>query len=94
MARLNDLADFPDCSVGKESAYSAEDTGLIPGSRFHGEGIGYPFQYSWASLVDQLVKTLPVMKEAWVQSLGGEDPLEKGEATTSSILAWRIAWTL
>ena len=48
---------FSDCSVGKESAYNAEDSGLIPGSgRSTGEGIGYPLQYSWASPVAQLVK--------------------------------------
>ena len=44
----------------------------------------------WASLVAQLVKNLPAMQETWVQSLGWEDPLEKGKATHSSILAWRI----
>ena len=43
--------------------------------------------------VAQLVKNPPVMQETWVQSLGWEDPLEKGTATHSSILAWRIAWT-
>ena len=58
--------------------------------RSPGEGIGYPLQYSWASLVAQLVKNLPAMRETWVQSLGWEDPLEKGEATHSSILAWRF----
>ena len=47
----------------------------------------------WASLVAQLVKNPPVMQVAWVQSLGWEDPLEKGTATHSSILAWRIPWT-
>ena len=47
-----------------------------------GEGIGYPLQYSWASLVAQLVKNLPAMWENWVQSLGWEDPLEKGKAPT------------
>ena len=46
-----------------------------------------------ASLVAQTVKDLPVMQEMWVQSLGWEDPLEKGMATYSSILAWRIPWT-
>ena len=46
-----------------------------------GEGIGYPLQYSWASLVAQLVKNPPVMWETWVRSLGWEDPLEKGKAT-------------
>ena len=52
-----------------------------------GEGIGYPLQYSWASLVAQLVKNLPAMPETWVWSLSWEDPLEKGKATHSSILA-------
>ena len=52
----------------------------------------YPFQYSWASLVAQMVKNPPAMQETWVQSLGWEDPLEKGKATHSSILAWRIPW--
>ena len=46
-----------------------------------------------ASLVAQLVKNLPVMLETWVRSLGWEDPLEKGKAIHSSILAWRIPWT-
>ena len=48
----------------------------------------------WASLVAQLVKNLPAMRETWVHSLGWEDPLEKGKATHSSILAWRIPWTV
>ena len=68
---------------------------MTPGSgRSPGEDIDYPTQYSWASLVAQLVKNLPAMWETWVQSLGGEDPLEKGKATHSSILAWRIPWTV
>jgi len=58
------------------------------------EGKGYPLQYSWASLVAQLVKNLPAMWDTWFQSLGWEDPLENGKATLSSILAWRIPWTL
>ena len=67
---------------------------MIPGwGRSAGEGIGYPLQYSWVSLVAQLVKNPPAMQETWVQSLGCEDPLEKGKATHSSILAWRIPWT-
>ena len=49
--------------------------------------------FYWASLVAQLVNTLPAMRETWVQSLGWEDSLEKGTATDSSILAWRIPWT-
>ena len=65
----------------------------FPGSgRSVGEGIGYPLQYSWAPLVAQLVKNLPAMWETWVRPLGWEDPLEKGKATHSSILAWRIPW--
>ena len=48
----------------------------------------------WASLVAQLVKNSPTMWETWVQSLGREDPLEKGKATHSSILAWRIPGTI
>ena len=68
---------------------------MIPGlERSAGEGIGYPLQYSWSSLVDQLVKNLPAMWEIWVQSLGWEDPVEKGTATHSSIMAGRIPWTV
>ena len=48
--------------------------------------------FFWASLVAQLVKNTPVMRETWVEYLGWEDPLEKGKATLSSILAWRIPW--
>ena len=47
-----------------------------------------------AALVAQLVKNLPAMWETWVRPLGWDDPLEKGKATHSSILAWRIPWTL
>ena len=82
-------------SVGKESACNAGDPGSIPGlGRSAGEGIGYPLQYSWASLVAQLVKNAPAMWDTWVRSLGWEDPLEKGKATHSSILVWRILWTV
>ena len=74
---------------GKESACNAEDPSLIPGlGRSPGEGIGYPLQYSWASLISQMVKNPPAMQETQVRSLGWEDPLEKGLATHSSILAW------
>ena len=84
----------PGSSVGKESTCSAGDPGLIPGlGRSTGEGIGYPFQYSWASLVAQLVKTPPAMQETWVRSLGWEDPLEKETAIQSSTLAWEIPGT-
>ena len=85
---------FPGGSDGKESACNARDPSLIPGlGRSPEEGVGYPLQYSWASLVAQLVKNPPAMRETWVQSLGWEDPLAKGKATHSSILAWRIPWT-
>ena len=85
---------FPGSSAGKESACNAGGPGSIPGlGRSPGEGIGYPLQYSWASLVAQLVKNPPAMQEARVLSLGWEDSLEEGMATHSSILAWRIPWT-
>ena len=68
---------FPGGSDGKESACNAGDPGSIPGlGRSPGDGIGYPLQYSWASLVAQLVKNPPVMWETWVRSL------EKGKAPT------------
>ena len=86
---------FSDSSVGKESAYNEGDTVSIPGWwRSVGEEIGYPLQYSWASLVAQLVKNPPAMQETWVRSLDWEDPRKKGTATQSSILAWRIPWTV
>ena len=86
---------FPSSSAGKESTCNAVDPGSIPGSgRSSGEGIGDPLQYSWAFLVVQLVKTLPPMQKTQVQSLGWDDPLEKAKATQSSILAWRIPWTV
>ena len=82
---------FPDGSVGKESACNSGDPGSIPGlGRSAGERIGYLLQYSWASLVAQLVKNPPAMRETWVRPLGWEDPVKKGKATHSSILAWRI----
>ena len=92
---LDFVLGFPPGSAGKESACNAGDPGSIPGSgRSAGEGIGYPLQYSWASLVAQLVKTPSAMWETWVQSLGWEDPLEKAKATHSSIVGWRIPWTV
>ena len=67
-------------STSKESACNMGDLGSIPGSgRSVGEEIGYPLQYSWASLVAQLVKNLPAIWEIWVQSLSWEDPLKKGQ---------------
>ena len=85
---------LPDGWVFKESC-NAGDPGSIPGSgRSPGERISYPLQYSGASLVAQLVKNPPEMWETKVRSLGWEDSLEKGKATHSSILAWRIPWTI
>ena len=93
---ITKIKGFPHSSVGKESVCNAGDPGSIPVSgRSPGEGIGYyPPQYSWASLVARLVKNLPVVWETWVSSLDWEDPLEKGKATHSSILAWRISGTI
>ena len=70
---------FPDCSVDKQSACNAGVPSSIPGlGRSSGEGLGYPLQYSWASLIAQLVKNPPAMQETPVRFLGQEDPLEKG----------------
>ena len=61
------IGGFPHSSVGKESACSARDPSSIPGvGRSAGEGIGYPLQYSWASLMAQLVKNPPAMQGTWV----------------------------
>ena len=75
---------FPDSSVGKEYTCNAGDLGFL----------AHPLQYSWISLVTQLLKNPPAMQETWVWSLGWEDPLEKGKATHSSIVAWRIPWAV
>ena len=86
---------FPGSSAGKESTYNAGDHSSIPGSgRYPGEGISYPLQYFSVSLVAELVKNPPAMQETWFRSLGWEDPLEKGKATPSGILAWIISWTI
>ena len=86
---------FPDSSVSKEPACNAGDPGSIPGlGRSTGEEIAYPLQYSWASLVVQLVKNLPAVWETWIQSMSWEDPLEKGKTILSGTMAWRIPWTV
>ena len=86
---------FSHSSVGKESACNAGDPSSIPeAGRSPGGEIGSPLQYSWASFVAQLIKNPPAMQEIWIRSLGWKDPLEKGKATHSSILAWRIPWTV
>ena len=95
VASKTPFLSVPGGSAGKESTCNAEDPSSIPGlGRSSGEGMGYPLQYSWVSLVAQLVKNLPEMPGTWVRFLGWEDPLEKGMATHSSILAWRIPWTV
>ena len=71
---------FSESSVDKESACNVGNPGSIPGSgRPAGEGIGYPYQYSWASLVAQLVKNPPEMRETWVLPLGWEDSPGEGK---------------
>ena len=73
-SRLVDLKwGFPDSPAGKESTYNARDPGSIPGSgRSTGEGRGYPLQYSWTSLLAQMVNNPPAIWDTWVQSLGYE----------------------
>ena len=80
-------------SAGKEPTCNVGYPDSIPGlGSSPREVIGYPFQYSWASLVAQWVKNPPAILEMGAQSLAWEDPLEEGMATHSSILAWRIPW--
>ena len=87
--------DFSNCSAGKEFVCYAGDSCLICGlGRSTGEGLGYPLQYSWASMVAQLVKNLPATWKTWVGSLGWENPLEKGKVSHPSTLARRIPWTV
>ena len=88
------IQGFPDSSVGRVHLQCRRPWSIPRSGRPAGDGIGYPLQDSWASLVAQLVKNPPAMWETWVQSLGWEDPLEKGKATHSSILVWRIPWTV
>ena len=85
------LLGFPGSSADKESICNTGEPSSIPESgSYPGEGIGYPLQYSWASLVTQMVKNPPAIRETWVRSLGWEDPLEESMTTHSSILGWRI----
>ena len=94
MTRNTPGKQFPGSSVAQESACNAGDPNSIPGSaRSPGEGVGYPLQYSCALLVAQLAKNPPAVWETWVQFLGWEDPLEKGTAIHSSILAWKILYS-
>ena len=82
------MPHLPGSSAGRKSTCNAGDPSSISGSgRSPGEGIGYPLKFSWASLVAHKVKNPPALWETWVQSLGWKDPMEKGTATHSSILA-------
>ena len=77
------MAGFSDSSVGEGSTSNAGDPGLIPGLvSSTGEGIGYPPQYSWASLVAQLLKNLPAMWETWVHPWVGKIPWRKERIPT------------
>ena len=88
------MVGFPCSSAGKESACNAGDPCSIPGlGGSPGKGTDYPLQYFWVFLMAQMVNNPPAMKETQVQFLDWKDPLEKGMATHSSILAWRIPWT-
>ena len=81
------MKGFPGSSAGKESTCNAGDPGLIPElGKSPGEGIGCPLQYSWASLVAQMVKNSSTMWETWVRSLGWEDPLEEWQPTPVFLL--------
>ena len=99
------LQPKPDSSFGKGASLRAQLVKNPPAmqetlvqflgsGRSAGEWIGYPLQYSWASLVAWLVKNPPAMQETRIRSLGWEDLLEKGKATHSSTLAWRIPCTI
>ena len=82
---------FPDSSADKEFTCNAGELSSVSGlGRSHGEGIGYPLQYSWSSLCLRWLRICPQMWETWVRSLGWEDPLEVSVATHSNNLAWRI----
>ena len=85
MREAGQCSGLPDSSLGKESACNAGPSSIPGLGRSAAEGIGFPLQYSWAFLVAELVKNLPEMQETWIQSLGLEDPLEKGKATYSSV---------
>ena len=91
LALPGDSVGFPGSSVSKNPPAMQETSIRFLGPEDSvGEGIDYPLQCSWASLVAQMGKNLPVMWETWVWSLGWEDPLEEGMATHSSIIVWRI----
>ena len=90
------LGQLSPCATTRESVHHNESsyvTQLRPNRQIN---IFFKKRKSvfFTPLVAQLVENVPIMWETWVQSLGGDDPLEKGKATHCSILAWRIPWTL
>ena len=88
------VPSFPGSSAGKESTCNVGDPGLIPESgRSPGEGISYLLQYSWVSLVAQMVKNLSAMQETWVGSLGWEDPWRRAWQSTPVFLSRESPWT-
>ena len=89
------IIGFPGSSAGKESVCNAGNFGSIPGSGegSPGEGTGYPLQYSWASLVAQMVKNLPTVKEMWLQSLVRKIPWRRAWQTTPVFLPGESPWT-
>ena len=85
--------NFPDSSVGEESACNAGDPGSIPAlGRSTGEGIGYPHQYSWTCLVARLIRICLIRDLVSIPGLGRSPGEEKGYPL--QILAWRIPWTI
>jgi len=87
---IRKLQGFPSSSAGKESACNAGDPSLIPElEKSPGEGIGYPLQYSWASLVAQTVKNLPLMQDTWI----GKIPWRRAWQPTPVFLPGELPWT-
>ena len=93
---LNEFCNmgFPDILVKNPPAMQETPVQILGSGRSPGKQIGCPLQCSWASLVAELVKNPPALRDTWVWSLGWEDPLERRKAAYSSILAWRIPWTV
>ena len=88
------LISKPWCSDGKESACSAGDLGSIPGSGISpGEENGYPLQYSWASLMAQMVKNQPAVRDTWVRSLVGKIPWRRAWQPTPVFFTGESPWT-
>ena len=94
MEKISDYLGFPDSSAGEQSACNAGDPSSIPGlGRSAGEGIGYPLQSAWASLVAQLVKNPPTMWETWVRSLNWKILWRRAWKPTPEFLPGESPWT-